>query len=128
MMKYSITDASLASDVKQELLRLMQANFKWGSEADLWYRWGYEESPYQPNVCWLAETPTCERVGFTTLMPRRMKVGDQVSATGQAANLNVLTEHRSGLAAIKLQRALVEHVNHSELAFAFGILATLAQC
>lgn len=121
VLNYSISAATTASDVKPELLRLMRANFQWGHEADVWYQWGYEQSPFQPNVCWLAETPTRERVGFTTLMPRRMKVGVEVRAAGQAANLNVNSEHRSGLAAIKLQRALVQHLDQSDLAFAFGI-------
>lgn len=54
-------------------------------------------------------------------MPRRMKVGDAVCEAGQAANLNVATEHRNALAAVKLQRAVVSHVDQSEMALAFGI-------
>lgn len=120
-MNYTIAAPATAADVKDDLLRLMQSNFPWGHQADLWYRWGYEQTPYRPNVCWLVETEAHERVGFTSLMPRRMKVGETVCDVGQAANLNVAAEHRNALAAIKLQRAVVSHVDQSEMALAFGI-------
>ncbi len=120
-MNYSIAAPTTAADVKEDLLRLMQSNFAWGHQADQWYRWGYEQTPYRPNVCWLVETEAHERVGFTSLMPRQMKVGDRVCEVGQAANLNVSAEHRNALAAIKLQRAVVSHVDQSEMALAFGI-------
>ena len=120
-MNYTIAAPATAADVKDDLLRLMQSNFPWGHQAELWYRWGYEQSPYRPNVCWLVETEARERVGFTSLMPRRMKVGETVCDVGQAANLNVAAEHRNALAAVKLQRAVVSHVDQSEMALAFGI-------
>ncbi len=120
-MNYTIAAPATAADVKDDLLRLMRSNFPWGHEADVWYRWGYEQSPFPPNMCWLVETEARERVGFTALMPRRMKVGEQVCETGQAANLNVAAEHRNALAAVKLQRAVVSHVEQSEMALAFGI-------
>lgn len=120
-MNYTIAAPATAADVKDDLLRLMQSNFPWGHQAELWYRWGYEQTPYRPNVCWLVETEARERVGFTSLMPRRMKVGETVCDVGQAANLNVAAEHRNALAAVKLQRAVVSHVNQSEMALAFGI-------
>jgi hypothetical protein len=120
-MGYTITAAPIANRIKHELLPLMRRNFVWGSDADIWYRWGYEQTPYSPNSCWLVKTDQHEPVGFTTLMPRRMKVGERVCDVGQAANLNVTAEHRSGSAAIKLQRALVNHLDQSELAFTFGI-------
>lgn len=120
-MNYTIAAPATAADVKDDLLRLMRSNFPWGNEADVWYRWGYEQTPFPPNMCWLVETEGRERVGFTSLMPRRMKVGKQVCETGQAANLNVAAEHRNALAAVKLQRAVVSHVEQSEMALAFGI-------
>ncbi|MFM9966145.1 MAG: hypothetical protein ACKV2Q_33625 [Planctomycetaceae bacterium] len=120
-MNYTIAAPTTADDVKDDLLRLMQSNFPWGHQAALWYRWGYEQSPYRPNVCWLVETEARERVGFTSLMPRRMKVGKQICETGQAANLNVSAEHRNALAAVKLQRAVVSHIDQSDMALAFGI-------
>lgn len=120
-MNYSIAAPATVDDVKGDLLRLMQSNFPWGHQAEDWYRWGYEQSPYRPNVCWLVETEARERVGFTSLMPRRMKVGETVRETGQAANLNVAAEHRNALAAVKLQRAVVSHVDRSDMALAFGI-------
>lgn len=120
-MNYSIAAPVTAADVKEDLLRLMRTNFSWGNQADLWYRWGYEQSPFPPNVCWLVETEARERVGFTALMPRRMKVGETVGEAGQAANLNVASEHRNALAAVKLQRAVVSHVDQSDMALAFGI-------
>lgn len=120
-MNYTIAAPVTANDVKSDLLRLMQANFPWGHQAEQWYRWGYEQTPYRPNVCWLVETEARERVGFTSLMPRRMKVGEAVCDVGQAANLNVAAEHRNALAAIKLQRAVISHVDQSDIAFAFGI-------
>ena len=120
-MNYTIAAPVTAADVKGDLLRLMQQNFPWGHQADLWYHWGYEQTPFRPNVCWLVETEARERVGFTSLMPRRMKVGEQIHETGQAANLNVSAEHRNALAAVKLQRAVVSHVDQSEMALAFGI-------
>ncbi len=120
-MNYTIAAPATAADVKDDLLRLMRSNFSWGEQADVWYRWGYEQSPYPSNVCWLVETETRERVGFTALMPRRMKVGEAVCEAGQAANLNVAAEHRNAMAAVKLQRAVVSHVDQSEMALAFGI-------
>lgn len=120
-MNYTIAAPATADDVKDDLLRLMQSNFPWGHQAEQWYRWGYEQTPYRPNVCWLVETEARERVGFTSLMPRRMKVGATVCEVGQAANLNVAAEHRNALAAVKLQRAVVSHVDQSEMALAFGI-------
>ena len=118
-MNYTIAAPATAADVKEDLLRLMRSNFPWGHEADVWYRWGYEQSPYRPNVCWLVETEARERVGFTSLMPRRMKVGETICDAGQAANLNVAAEHRNALAAVKLQRAVVSHVDQSDMALAF---------
>lgn len=120
-MNYTIAAPANAAEVKEDLLRLMRTNFSWGPQADAWYRWGYEQSPYPSNVCWLVETDARERVGFTALMPRRMKVGESVCEAGQAANLNVAAEHRNALAAVKLQRAVVSHVDQSEMALAFGI-------
>ena len=120
-MNYTIAAPADADDVKDDLLRLMRSNFPWGHQAEAWYRWGYEQSPYRQNVCWLVETEARERVGFTSLMPRRMKVGETVCEVGQAANLNVAAEHRNALAAVKLQRAVVSHVDQSEMALAFGI-------
>lgn len=120
-MNYTIAAPATAADVKDDLLRLMRSNFAWGKQADAWYRWGYEQSPYPSNLCWLVETEAHERVGFTALMPRRMLVGDRVCEAGQAANLNVAAEHRNALAAVKLQRAVVAHVDRSEMALAFGI-------
>lgn len=120
-MNYTIAAPTTAADVKDDLLRLMRSNFSWGSQAEAWYHWGYEQSPYPSNVCWLVETETCERVGFTALMPRRMKVGEMVCDAGQAANLNVAAEHRNALAAVKLQRAVVSHVDQSDMALAFGV-------
>ncbi len=120
-MNYTIAAPATADDVKDDLLRLMKSNFPWGHQADLWYRWGYEQTPYRSNVCWLVETEARERVGFTSLMPRRMKVGETVCEVGQAANLNVAAEHRNALAAVKLQRAVVSHVDQSDMALAFGI-------
>ena len=110
-MNYTITSAPVAAVEKDEILRLMRSNFPWGGEADLWYRWGYEQTPYRANSCWLIETEDRERVGFTSLMPRRMKVAEHVCDVGQAANLNVQIEHRGTAAAIKLQRAVVSHVD-----------------
>lgn len=104
-----------------EILRLMRANFSWSREAGDWHRWAYEQSPFRSNRCWFAETERQETVGFTALMPRRMKVADTVCDAGQAANLNVEVEHRGTAAAIKLQRAVVSHVDESELALVFGI-------
>jgi hypothetical protein len=120
-MSYTVAAAPVAATEKDDILRLMRANFPWGHEADQWYRWGYEQSPYRPNSCWLVETESRERVGFTSLMPRRMKVGDEICDVGQAANLNVSPQHCSGIAAIKLQRSLIAHVDQSDLAFVFGI-------
>lgn len=120
-MNYTIAAPATAADVKDDLLRLMRSNFSWGAQADDWYRWGYEQSPFPSNVCWLVETEAHERVGFTSLMPRRMKVGETVCEAGQAANLNVAAEHRNALAAVKLQRAVVSHVDQSDMALAFGI-------
>lgn len=125
-MNYTIAAPATADDVKDDLLRLMRSNFPWGHQAQEWFRWGYEQSPFRPNVCWLAETDTRERIGFTTLMPRRMKVGAEIRETGQAANLNVTAEHRSGLAAVKLQRAVLSHLDRSEMALAFGITRNAA--
>ena len=125
-MNYTIAAAATAAEVKEDLVRLMRSNFSWGEQADIWYRWGYEQSPYPSNVCWLVETETRERVGFTALMPRRMKVGDTVREVGQAANLNVAAEHRNALAAVKLQRAVVSHVDQSKMALAFGITKNAA--
>lgn len=121
LMNYTVAAVPVATQAKDELLRLMRENFPWGHEADAWFRWGYEQSPFRPNSCWLVETEDRERVGFTALMPRRMKLGDQIRDVGQAANLNVSAEHRSANAAIKLQRALVSHLDQSDLELAFGI-------
>ena len=114
-MNYTIAAPTSAAEVKDDLLRLMRTNFSWGADAEKWHRWGYEQSPFPANVCWMVETDTGERVGFTSLMPRRMKVGEHVCEAGQAANLNVSAEHRNALAAIKLQRAVVSHVDQSEI-------------
>jgi len=107
--------------MKPEILRLMRDNFSWSQQADVWHHWAYEQSPYRPNYCWFVETEDQETVGFTGLMARRMKVAERVCDVGQAANLNVQAEHRGTAAAIKLQRALISHVEESDLALAFGI-------
>lgn len=120
-MNYTIAAPANAAEVKDDLLRLMRSNFSWGADAEKWHHWGYEQSPFPANVCWMVETEAGERVGFTSLMPRRMKVGEHVCEAGQAANLNVSAEHRNALAAIKLQRAVVSHVDQSEMPLAFGI-------
>lgn len=118
---YSVVAQESFQEAKDELLCLMRSNFSWRDEADVWYRWAYEQTPYASNRCWFVETADQERVGFTTLMPRRMQVDGQVREVGQAANLNVVAEHRGTAAAIKLQRAVTSHLDGSNLAFAFGI-------
>lgn len=57
---YTTAAPATAADVKDDLLRLMRSNFSWGEQADVWYRWGYEQSPYPSNVCWLVETEARE--------------------------------------------------------------------
>lgn len=59
-MNYTIAASATAADVKDDLLRLMRSNFSWGPQAEAWYRWGYEQSPYPSNVCWLVETEARE--------------------------------------------------------------------
>lgn len=118
---YSAVPVESFASVKDELLELMRSNFSWRDEVDVWYRWAYEQSPYAANRCWFVEVEDQRRVGFTALMPRRMLVDGSVHDVAQAANLNVVTEHRGTAAAIKLQRAVTAHVDDSELAFAFGI-------
>ncbi len=120
-VSYTVTPASSADVMKAEILRLMQENFSWSQQAAAWHHWAYEQSPFHSNHCWFAEADGQETVGFTALMPRRMKVAERVCDVGQAANLNVQVEHRGTAAAIKLQRAVVAHIDQSELAFAFGI-------
>jgi hypothetical protein len=127
---YSVVPAEACDGVKEEILGLMRSNFSWSAEADVWYRWAYEQSPYSSNRCWFVETADRQRIGFTALMPRRMQVDGRTCDVGQAANLNVLAEHRGTAAAVKLQRAVTSHVDGSELAFAFGITrnAVAVQC
>ena len=120
-VSYTVTAARSADAMKPEILRLMRDNFSWSQQADVWHHWAYEQSPYRPNYCWFVETEDQETVGFTALMPRRMKVAERVCDVGQAANLNVQAEHRGTAAAIKLQRALISHVEEGDLALAFGI-------
>ena len=120
-VSYTVTAARSADAMKSEILRLMRDNFSWSQQADVWHHWAYEQSPYRSNHCWFVETGDQETVGFTALMPRRMKVAERVCDVGQAANLNVQAEHRGTAAAIKLQRALISHVDESDLALAFGI-------
>ena len=118
---YTVSAAPSAEEPKAAILKLMRANFSWSREAEVWHHWAYEQSPFAANRCWFVETEQQETVGFTALMPRRMKVAEHVCDVGQAANLNVQIEHRGTAAAIKLQRAVVSHVDESDLAFAFGI-------
>jgi len=118
---YTVSAAPSAEERKTEILKLMRANFSWCREAEVWHHWAYEQSPFAANRCWFVETEQQETVGFTALMPRRMKVAERVCDVGQAANLNVQVEHRGTAAAIKLQRAVVSHIDQGEMAFAFGI-------
>lgn len=118
---YSVIASESCQETKAQILGLMRSNFSWSDEAEVWYRWAYEQSPYASNLCWFVETASQQRVGFTALMPRRMQVDGRGCDVGQAANLNVLAEHRGSAAAIKLQRAVTAHVDGSDLAFAFGI-------
>lgn len=118
---YSVVALESCHEAKEELLDLMRSNFSWRDEAEVWHRWAYEQSPYSANRCWFVETANQQRVGFTALMPRRMQVDGRVCDVGQAANLNVVAEHRGTAAAVKLQRAVTAHVDDSDLAFAFGI-------
>ncbi len=120
-VSYTVVEAVSPEERTDGILRLMRENFSWSREADAWHHWAYEQTPFAPNRCWFVETEQQETVGFTALMPRRMKVAESVHDVGQAANLNVQAEHRGTAAAIKLQRAVVAHVDRSDLAFVFGI-------
>ena len=60
---YSVIASEPCHEAKEQILGLMRSNFSWRDEADVWYRWAYEQSPYSPNLCWFVETANCQRVG-----------------------------------------------------------------
>ena len=120
-MVYSVIAPKSPDDVKADLLRLINRNFK--NTSDDWYRWSYQQNPFGPNACWLVEADG-ELVGMTALMMREMKIGKQLLRVGQAANININPEHRSAQAAIKLQRALLDHVRREQIPLVFGVTET----
>src|SRR5260221_2980409 len=75
------------------------------------YAWMYEAGPAQS---WLARTADGAVVGSTGLMAREMKFGLTRCRVGQAIDLNVDSDHRTGGPALKLQRAVVAAIGSEE--------------
>ena len=118
-MGYSITQAT-ASDNQEELLSLINRNFK--KTDSQWFRWSHQQNPFGDNYCWLArEDEVGQLIGSTGLLTRRMSYDGKPFAVGQAEFINIDEEHRSALAALKLQRAMISHLPQTDFKFVYGM-------
>jgi hypothetical protein len=72
------------------------------------FRWMYQGNPAGPAgtiVC--VHVPTSEVVGCASLLPRRLRMDGQEIVAGMPVDFAVSKGHRSGAAAVRLQRSLV---------------------
>lgn len=119
---YNVIVPTSSLEAKEHILPLMTRNFS--IVTDDWYRWSFESNPYGPNASWFIRTDSGDVVGQSSLVPRRMRVAGKTITVGQAAYVNVDRQHRTALAAMKLQRALVTSVDGSDVPFVFGVTET----
>lgn len=121
-MTYTVTVPTTETEAKEHILPLIARNFS--AASDDWYDWSFQQNPYGSNSSWLISTAVGDVVGQTTLVPRQMRVGGKSITVGQAAYINVDQQHRTALAAMKLQRALVASVRETSLPFVYGVTET----
>ena len=121
-MNYAIVPGGPGQDDRSEWLRLMNRNF--GAVSPEWYEWTHLKCPYGDANFWLVQTEEGERVGMTGLMKRRLVIDGKSVSAGQAANININTEHRTAQAAIKLQRALIAKAMDEDISIVFGVTDT----
>lgn len=118
-MGYSITQAT-ASDNQEELISVINRNF--GKTDSQWYNWTHKQNPFGRNYCWLArEEEAGQLIGSTGLLTRRMSYDGKPIYVGQTEAINVIEEHRSAQAALKLQRQLISDLPSTDFHFIYGM-------
>ena len=114
-MSYTVSQLDSQSQ-RTSLLDLWQRNLPTASAAR--YSWLYEKGP---ATSWLLRSETGDTVGSTGLLPRTMKVFDDLLPAGQAVDLNVDEDHRTVGPALGLQRAVTATVKQQQLSLVYGL-------